>query len=222
MLDNIFFLTLCSPGYSVISEVIREELGPSLSMATDSTAELLRPVPRARVPRMARPPHTWWEDSSISSMTAPSSSLQTSSSGHDPRRESTPASSDETGEVYVGRPPQLEITALTSSDTDTLDCQVIRHQPPIVVPSSSPVERRPSPPSTPPHQRLHVSPLHHSTPHTSTRSRVFGNHHPPSTHTHSSSARSGEIPQVCMYGNLSSCLLVLAVIWSQNDHKITV
>ena len=121
--------TLCPTGLSVISEVLQEELGSGSAHVTrpprtqshsshsttdtDSTAELLRPVPRVTLPPFVTTPV----------------SMATSTSDHS--------------------------TSSTASQT---------------TPTQSPDRRR----------RLLQSPLHHSTPHVSTRSRVF---HSPTSHT---------------------------------------
>ena len=133
-----------------MSELIREELG-----STDSTADLLQPVPRARLPHLSH-----FLSRNSSSLTPP----------------------------HPSPTPSLTITSLTSSS-------VTSEQPGTVVlgregeSSGRPhqgdggrEDLAPSPPSSPPstpplsHRRLLSSPLHHSTPHTSTKSRVFPTH----------------------------------------------
>ncbi len=168
--------------------MIREELGTSYS--TDSTAELLRPVPRARLPDLRPSRGIRKEESSTS--TGPSSSYSTNvtSSSY-----SGPTHSREQGRVD-GAPPTMEGTPLSITTLeDTTDVggegtspplnsqgRTTTHPsqapemgtPPVFVPSRE-TTPTPSPPCTPPRQKVLRPPLHHSTPHTSTRSRVFTN-----------------------------------------------
>lgn len=150
-------------GLSVISEVIREELGPSSSRSTNSTAELLRPVPKARLPweRPCPPPPA----NSSSTTAGPPSTLHTSSSY------------SEVG--LTGDTHHLKNAPVASSSDCTKTGQT---RPPLAVPSGelsrSPITSPPPPLHTPPVSPLHrcqllSSPLHHSTPHLTTRSRIF-------------------------------------------------
>lgn len=145
----LFLSPLPLPGLSVVSELIREELG-----STDSTADLLRPVPRPRLPFLSH-----FSSQNSSSLTPPQPSPT----------------------------PSLTITSLTSNSvtseqpgTVVLEREGERPRPPHHGDRERELAHSPpsSPPSTPPlsHRRLLSSPLHHSTPHTSTKSRVFPDH----------------------------------------------
>ena len=184
----------------MISEVIKEELGTSHSYSTDSTVELLRPVPRGRVPdvihergrvpgvtrekgtvthergRVAREPLR--EDSG--STTLPSSSLHTTnSSGREKDPSLTITSLDDTTDIGETPQPRHEHAAMPPSRTITSQTVERDKQPSILIPSGTSTSH-PRLPQTPLHrQRLLTSPLHHSTPHTSTRSRVYERHPSP-------------------------------------------
>ena len=179
--------------------MIHEELGPSPSAPSysDSTASLLRSVPRARAPPLARAPR--WGDSATSADL--SSSLPTNSSCDDRGHLATVGSRGRRLPALGLRARDSVLSSSTSSDparglrgAQRPEIQSVRagvsvtvvdevpatSGPPIVIPSGSSAEPSSSapshtPPSTPPshqHESLHP-PLHHSTPHTSTRSRVF-------------------------------------------------
>lgn len=186
-------------GLTIVSEVIREELGTGYS--TDSTAELLCPVPRARLPDL-RPSRGAGRDES-SSITGPSSpshsSHMPSSShsdrvdrgecrlsghgrecGHRPTHEGTPLSittledtTDTQGETSPTPPPANQRLAFTPP-LHILEMG----KPPLHLPSHQPPPSSPTVPSTPPRHKTLRPPLHQSTPHVSTRSRVFGSNVP--------------------------------------------
>ena len=150
----------------MISEVIREELGPSTSHSTNSTAELLRPVPRARLPwEGPRPPPP--ADSS-STTAGPPSTLHTTSSysevgltgdAHHPKNATAASRGDRIKTSQAG--PSVVIPS--GSSTESSPSPISSPPPPLHTPPISPLHRR----------QLLSSPLHHSTPHLNTRSRIF-------------------------------------------------
>lgn len=205
-----FPLSSIFTGFSVISEVIQEELGTSTSHTTGSTAELLRPVPRARLPWEGERPRPPPQADSSSTTAGPPSTLHTSSSY------------SEVSRIVNTLNPKDDAT-LTSSNTDPGDPTVTaKPKPSIVVPSGSSTEpshspaKSPSPPlHTPPLSPLHQhqllsSPLHHSTPHVTTRSRVFRDKAP----------EARQHPQVRWYtvysskGNVVCSVLLRYTMWS--------
>ena len=198
---------ISSEGMSVISEVLREELGHSShSTVTDSTTELVRPVPLARLP-------TRGNETTKCAIQLHSQQREVSSMGI-PSTESSTA----TTTTCNSQPPSLTISSLHSTSTEeSRVISQVRDTPAtvpntgmstaasarlhaqeraaetggtnvkvgIVIPSGeSSIGTTPSPtlhelhtPPQSPHQGHHrhqqLSPLHHSTPHTSTRSRLF-------------------------------------------------
>ena len=165
-----------------MSEVLQEELGHTHyhthSYLTNSTGEILRPVPRPHLPLPASHPHSSQPPPSLTI-----TSLTSTTITEQPPPE--PAAYEESTITYV--PPGAEKGPPGGEE------QPLR-----------PVERRgvrneaqstsPSPPSTPPpSQRQHQlfsSPLHHSTPRTmAARSRLYPDPPPPITsHTPSTSS----------------------------------
>ena len=202
---------ISTEGLSVISEVLREELDRSShSTVTDSTTELLRPVPVARLPpsivntaakhiHAHVPPHI----------------------PHNSRGGSAATSSNESSIATNSQPPSLTISSLQSISTEgsSYEQRMISHVREMAVRGSasqtngrrererdvclrtmdgktatlfipsgdSSIGTTPSPklhtPPQSPRQHRTLSPLHHSTPHASTRSRLF----PSSTSTTTSS-----------------------------------
>ena len=157
---------LCFSGLSVISEVIREELGPSSSRSTNSTTELLRPVPRARLPwERPRPPPP---ANSSSTTAGPPSTLHTSSSYSEVGltadthhlKNATVASG---GDCTKTGQTRLPVAVPSGSSTELSRSPITSPPPPLHTPPVSPLHRR----------QLLSSPLHHSTPHLTTRSRIF-------------------------------------------------
>ena len=176
---------ISSEGLSVISEVLREELGHSShSTVTDSTTELVRPVPVARLP--AGTVTTAKKYTQVHMQPREDSSLGTQSTG------STSTTNSQ--------PPSLTISSLHSTSTEeSRVISQVREAPhekegagsakltdmnskaAVIIPSGeSSIGTTPSPtlhklhtPPQSPRQSHQLSPLHHSTPHTSTRSRLF-------------------------------------------------
>ena len=215
---------ISTEGMSVISEVLREELGhSSRSTVTDSTTELVRPVPLARLPTRGSKTTKYTtqvhsQQREVSSMGVPN----------------TESSMTTTTTTYNSQPPSLTISSLysTSTEESRVTSQVRETPAPVrnagistaasarlhvqeraaatggtsvkvgtVIPSGeSSIGTTPSPTlhelHTPPqsplqqghHRHQNLFPLHHSTPHTSTRSRLF----PASTST--STAISSNLP----------------------------
>lgn len=163
------------PGLSIVSEVLQEELGPahshthfSHSYSTDSTAELLRPVPRSHLP-LLHPPLPSHSHSSHSPPSLTITSLTCSTIAEQP----SPA-----------EPAAFEERTVSSGETSVLpragegapDRTEQPVGPKIGQAGSETVAHTTPPPSTPPlsQKRLLSSPLHHSTPRTLvSRSRVF-------------------------------------------------
>lgn len=211
---------ISSEGMSVISEVLREELGHSShSTVTDSTAELLRPVPMARLPtgsdrttmRYTTQVHSQQrEDPSMGTLQGNESSATTTNSQPPSLTISSlhSTSTEESRVISQVRETPPNNAGISSTANDRLHERAagsavltnVNAKVPMVVPSGeSSVGTTPSPTlhelHTPPqsprqghHGHRQLSPLHHSTPHTSTRSRLF----PISTST--STAMSSGLP----------------------------
>ena len=174
----MYTCTVFFPGYNVVSEVLREEIGPayhhthlSSSCSTDSTAELLHPVPPSCLPLLH--PHSTHRHSSHTPPSLTITSLTCSTITEDPsttepaalRRGFHKKTNTATGEALShGGPPR------TKEHPEPADTYVL---------STST-----SPPSTPPppQRQLLSSPLHHSTPRTmAARSRMVPDHN---SHAH--------------------------------------
>ena len=173
---------ISSAGMSVISEVLREELcRSSHSAVTDSTSELLKPVPVATLPTGVlttttdRHPH-----------------------GQKEHRDNLLNGSVQNGESSsaTSQPPSLTISTLHSTSTEGSSCHyhgalseardtmaagqaktAVDSKINFVPSGESSIGTTPSPnlhtPPRSPRQQRQLSPLHHSTPHSSTRSRLF-------------------------------------------------
>lgn len=187
---------ISSAGMSVISEVLREELcRSSHSAVTDSTTELLKPVPVATLPTGVltttdRHPHGQKE--------------------HKDNLSNDSLHKNDESSSATSQPPSLTISTLHSTSTEGSSCHYHGAPPSEArdtmaaghvktavdskmnfVPSGeSSIGTTPSPnlhtPPQSPQQQHQLSPLHHSTPHSSTRSRLF----PFSTSTCTSTAIS--------------------------------
>lgn len=194
---------ISSEGMSVISEVLREELGhSSRSAVTDSTTELVKPVPAARLPtrllttvpatRQEQTRRDVWcsgENYSVVSQSNESSATNSKPASLTISSLHTTSTEEESGYHERAIPqargaPQDAVTADgTNRQQDKADAssRVTGAKAPILgfVPLSgeSSVGTTPSPklctPPQSPRQHHSISPLHHSTPHTSTRSRLF-------------------------------------------------
>ena len=195
---------ISSEGMSVISEVLREELGghSSHSAITDSTAELVRPVPMARLPAgvfkttnvVAQTDTRNREGSSVGARSTEGTSATISSQPPSLTISSLHSTSTEESRIIsqVGAVAQggsvstgpgangrLRGRAASVMDAKLTDTNV---KTAMIIPSGeSSIGTTPSPtlhqlhtpPQSPGKSRQQLSPLHHSTPHTSTRSRLF-------------------------------------------------
>ena len=190
---------ISSEGMSVISEVLREELGHSShSNVTDSTTELLMPVPAARLPSgvlkptarhtQVHPPHTQLQHKDASSSESQSNETSTINSQPPSLTISSLHSTSTEGSSYDRRvlsqvsETRQDAASLTAAGRDreaAVNAKVNEAKAsPLFIPSGeSSIGTTPSPnlhtPPQSPQQRRQLSPLHHSTPHTSTRSRLF-------------------------------------------------
>ena len=171
---------ISSAGMSVISEVLREELcRSSHSAVTDSTTELLKPVPVATLPTGVltttdRHPHGQKE--------------------HRDNLSNVSLQKNEESSSATSQPPSLTISTLHSTSTEASSCHyhgappseamaagqaktAIDSKMNFVPSGESSIGTTPSPklhtPPQSPRQQRQLSPLHHSTPHSSTRSRLF-------------------------------------------------
>ena len=184
---------ISTEGLSVISEVLREELDRSShSTVTDSTTELLRPVPVARLP-----------PSIVNTAAKHKNAHVPPQIPHKSRGGSAATSSNESSVATNSQHPSLTISSLQSTSTEgsTYEQRMISHvremaargsasqrddgsttmggkTATLFIPSGdSSIGTTPSPklhtPPQSPRQHHTLSPLHHSTPHTSTRSRLF-------------------------------------------------
>ena len=197
---------ISSEGMSVISEVLQEELGHSShSTVTDSTAELVRPVPMARLPtgtvnKTTKKYYTTQvqsrqkEGSSMGVQSIESSAATTTTTNSQPPSltiSSLHSTSTEESRVIsqVRETTTLATGSLTAGANARLhertELTDVNAKVAMVIPSGeSSIGTTPSPTlhelHTPPqsprqghHRHQQLSPLHHSTPHTSTRSRLF-------------------------------------------------
>ena len=207
---------ISSEGMSVISEVLREELGHSShSTVTDSTTELVRPVPMARLPtgivkttKYNTQVHTQQrEDSSMGVQSTESSATTTNSQPPSLTISSLHSTSTEENRVISqvretppnagtstaanGRLHERVAGSMVLTDTNAKVAMIVPSGESSVGTTPSPtLHELHTPPQSPQqsHHRQQLSPLHHSTPHTSTRSRLF----PTSTST--STAVSSNLP----------------------------
>ena len=201
-------------GYSVISDVIRQELGTTASHSTTShsttshsahshstashstashsnasTAELLQPVPS---PRLSRPRPVQRHDrkavSTLRNSPSPTGSFDSVAGKLDAdkgvwltrdvsRRRGVVEKHREAGKRPIVIIPSAEPSGHLSSSTTRYPPSLHPHLPLTHLHAPQP-HSPPPPPSTPPQHRLLRSPLHHSTPHAATRSRVFQPHTP--------------------------------------------
>ena len=193
---------ISSEGMSVISEVLREELGHSShSAVTDSTTELMRPVPAARLPTGLIKTATTKEVQTFTEFQCSGESSSVVSRSNESTAVNLPppsltisslqTTSTEEGSYLQGVTSQAgempQDGASTAANTNRLQEEaapssaVTETRAPIstFVPSGeSSIGTTPSPkqlhtPPRSPQQHHSLSPLHHSTPHTSTRSRLF-------------------------------------------------
>lgn len=174
---------ISAEGMSVISEVLQEELGySSHSAVTDSTTELVRPVPTARLPAgvITTTVHAQLREDSLMGTESTGSSATTANS-QPPSLTISSLHSTSTEESRVISQVRETPQAVESAEFTSTNAKVA-----MVIPSGdSSIGTTPSPTlhelHTPPqsprqsHHQQHqqLSPLHHSTPHTSTRSRLF-------------------------------------------------
>ena len=165
---------ISSAGMSVISEVLREELGhSSRSQVTDSTTELVKPVPVATLPTGTFKPterrmRGQNDESSYSANSHPPS--LTISTLH--------STSTEGSSCHHGVASETRDTMPAGRERADIDSRRVNSKGVTSIPSGeSSIGTTPSPklhtPPQSPRQQQTLSPLHHSTPHTSTRSRLF-------------------------------------------------
>ena len=208
---------ISSEGMSVISEVLCEELGhSSRSTVTDSTTELVRPVPMARLPtgivkttKYNTQVHTQQreEDSSMGVQSTESSATTTNSQPPSLTISSLHSTSTEESRVVSqvsemppnagtstaanGRLHERAARSAVLTDTNATVAMIIPSGESSIGTTPSPTLHELHTPPQSPQQSHHcqqLSPLHHSTPHASTRSRLF----PISTST--STAISSNLP----------------------------
>ncbi len=195
---------ISTEGMSVISEVLREELGhSSRSTVTDSTTELVRPVPVARLPtrttKYTTQVHSQQREfpsmgiqsteSSATTTNSQPSSLTISSLHSTSTEESRVISQVRETQVpnagasaaangrLLERAPAVGSAVLTGGTNTKVGMVIPSGESSIGTTPSPTLHELHTPPQSPRqgHQRhqQQLSPLHHSTPHTSTRSRLF-------------------------------------------------
>ena len=158
----------------MIFEVLHEELRrghKQESTDTDSTTELLRPVPSARLPSRVAQMTALQDNNQGLGAERHSSSHTTNSSSQPP---SLSVSNIHTTATDISSSSSHEARRMISQVGEPTDRRGTVSVPSDAVTAVSTSTQPHTPPQSPHHQRhLLKSPLHHSTPHTSTRSRVF-------------------------------------------------